>query len=79
MNDKFTASCQTNMSSKHYIKLYKKVNSENLLGEHVLNTTIVIRFNLPRVCPSVSPFVLAVIFTPLSLVLSVYFLFHPVW
>ena len=31
-NDKITASYQTNMSSKHYIKLYKKVNSENLLG-----------------------------------------------
>ena len=49
------------------------MNSEKLLGKQFFKTTISIRFNLLQVCPSVFPFVFAVLFTVSFNVLNSYF------
>ena len=66
-NDKIKASCSTNTLPKHYIKRYKQQKWT------FQKPTTTIRFNLLEVCPSVPPFVFAVLFLPSFNVLSCYF------
>ena len=66
-NDKIKASCSTNTLPKHYIKRYKQQKWT------FQKPTTAIRFNLLEVCPSVPPFVFAVLFLPSFNVLSCYF------
>ena len=61
------------MSTKHYIKRYtnnKSLNFEKLCGKQVFKNTTEIRFNLLQVCPSVPPFVFAILLIPSFHVLS---------
>lgn len=55
VNEKITASCQTNMSPNHHIKRYKqhKWTLKNCLASKFSKTIIPIRFNRLHVCPSV--------------------------
>ena len=66
-NDKIKASCSTNTLPKHYIKRYKQQKWT------FQKPTTANRFNLLEVCPSVPPFVFAVLFLPSFNVLSCYF------
>ena len=67
--------CQTKYVCKHYISRYKqqKWTLKNCLANKFTKTTVTIRFNLFRVFPSVSTFVLAVSFILSSNFLSAYF------
>ena len=67
VNDKITASCQTNMSQKPYIKHFKrqKWTLKNCQANNFSKTTIAVRFNPLHVCPFVPPqFLFAVLFIP---------------
>ena len=65
MNDEIRASCQANLSPKHYIKRYEqqKWTLKNCQVNKFSKSTIAIRFNIVLVCPSVPPFVFAVIYS----------------
>ena len=69
------------MSTKHYIKRYannKTLNFEKLWGKQVFENTTVICFNLLQVCPSVPPFVFAILFILLFMFWAVLFMSHSV-
>ena len=77
VNDKITASYQTNMSSQYYFTRYKqqKWTLKNCWRNMFSKTTIAILFNLHQVCPSVPTFVFAVLFIPSFNVLSSFLYF----
>ena len=57
IDDKITASCSTNMPSKHYIKRYEKEKKTEKLSDDInfffSKPTIAIRYNLHQACPFV--------------------------
>ena len=74
VNDKIRASCQTNMSPRHYVKLYKqqKWTLENIYADKFSKSTLQSASIFFKVFPSVLPFVFAVLFLPSFHVLSSY-------
>ena len=67
--EKITPSCQTNLSSKHFIKRY---NNKNELWKTVRLTSFHNPFYLLYFCPSLRCFVSAVLFLPSFTVLSIF-------
>ena len=80
-NLKSTASIQTNMSSKQYIKRCKqqKRTLKNCKVNKFSKTTIAIRFNLLQVYSSGPPFLVNVIFTFVYCYVWVIVMFHSIW
>ena len=75
-NDKITPSCQTNLSSKYFIKRY---NNKNILWKLLGEQVFPIPFNLLYFCPSVRCFVSTVLFLPSFTVLRFFKMFCSIW